>query len=1254
MKNKIAICLLKSTIACAGFLCSNFANAQVTPDVTTSTTVDVDGNNFEINNGDRAGGNLFHSFQDFSVPTDGSAVFNNPIDIVNIFSRVTGSNISDINGLIQANGGANLFLLNPNGIIFGENARLNIGGSFIGSTADSIMFPDREFSASNLNTPFLTINAPIGLNFRDNPGDITNRSITTQENDPTDFIGLEVSSEETIGLIGGDVSIEGGVISTPGGRIELGSVRGNSQVSLTEVAKGWDISYEGIDNFGNIQLSGEAFVITYEANTGDIEVQGGNISLIEGSQLGLDTSGGQAGNLTVIASESLSMGENAVFPSVFFNDISGDATGQGSQTTIKASQLTINNGSQITSKVFNQGQGVDITVNATDITIDNFFVDNVFRLGLFQPGIFAQDGGNITLQTDTLTLSNGGQIITNTFGANNAGNLTVGATKSVELSGTVADENSPSGLFANVAPRTTATGNAGNLTITTPQLVVRDGAQIGTAARNTGNGGTVTINADSILLRATSSLARLEGQGRSGISVSAQPSFIDSVSGEIIPTVGNGGNVIINAKDLTIEQGAFISINTFSEGNGGNGNINVNKLIVRDGGQIGAGSLIGANSPDPNGNRGDGGTLNINATESLEITDIGDINGEPVNSSIFTLAQSTGKAGNITLTTNQLNIRDGGNINASASGEGNAGNLSLQATNIEILDTTNSRTGIFAGVEATALGRGGNIELTSDKLDLSGNQARISVSNFGQGDAGNLNITTKQLVVSEGAQISASTFSEGNAGNLSINATESVILSGEGDFPTGLFAQVNPGATGTGGRLSLTTGQLNVIDGAKIQVSTFGEGDSGDLFINATNVDIFETPVDNFFSTGIFAEVARSDAQGNAGDLTIETNSLSIRDGGQVSASTFGEGNAGNLSIQASNIVEVFGVENPNIAVGVRNISTLSANVGEEAIGTGGSLIIETQNLRVTDGGQISVSTSGQGNAGDLQISTTDSVKVSGSSVDNQFISQLTVEAEPNSVGRGGNLTINAKELNLDQGQILAATASGEGGNINLSIDENITLRNNSLISAEATGTANGGNFTIKDAQFIIAYPSQGEGNDILTRAIGGTGGNVEINAESILNIQERLANPNNGTNDIDATGAVAAGSVTINAPDINSLKETDLSGNVIKTEQTTAQACSSDRASQGTTSLVIKNRGGLTPEATDPFIADPILSNGQIIPPNPQAYYRDIKPIQTSIGDIYPARGVIKTETGQVILTAYPIDGSARTPHKVPNCDQT
>lgn len=115
------------------------AKAQIVSDDTVNTQVNQNGNIAEITGGETRGSNLFHSFQDFPVPTNNEASFQNAAEISNIFSRVTGGNISEINGAIRANGSSNLFLINPAGIVFGEGASLNIGGSFYGSSASSIL-----------------------------------------------------------------------------------------------------------------------------------------------------------------------------------------------------------------------------------------------------------------------------------------------------------------------------------------------------------------------------------------------------------------------------------------------------------------------------------------------------------------------------------------------------------------------------------------------------------------------------------------------------------------------------------------------------------------------------------------------------------------------------------------------------------------------------------------------------------------------------------------------------------------------------------------------------------------------------------------------------------------------------------------------------------------------------------------------------------------------------------------------------------
>ncbi len=918
-----------TTIACLLPL-SEIAYAQVIPDATVNTQVDQNGNVLEITGGETRDTNLFHSFQEFSVDFGQEASFQNAPTIENIFSRVTGGNISNIDGLIRANS-ANLFLLSPAGIIFGENARLDIGGSFIGTSADSIRFSDGTvFSAKDTQSPpILTINAPIGLNFRDNPGDIVNRSVFPDDTGEN-LIGLNVPTDETLALIGGNILIEGGVLTTEGGRIELGSVAQDSTVSITPVEKGFDFGYEAVANFQDISLSAAASVTSSGVNTGDIEVQGKNISLIEGSALSINASEGQTGDINIIASESLIL-DNSAF---IFTQVIGDATGEGSSINIDTSTLTMTNDGRIGGEIIEgSGQGVDVNINTSEIIAETSLIfSQVFEGG-------TGDGGKITINTEKLTLNDGAQISTDTFGPGNGGNIVVNASESIELNGTSPDieDNTPSAIRASVGIPFFAipsSGNGGDVTINTPRLEVTDGAQIQSTAQNNGNGGNLTIKVtDSILLTGTSPSAELGGDGRSGISVSAEPSFeeidgFDSAgdfifTGEIIPTTGNGGNLTLNTNNLTIEKGAFISADTFSLGDGGNANINVNQLILRDGGRISSGSLLGVEGLDVE--RGLGGNLNITATESLEITGIGDINGEPVNSSLFNLAESNDSAGNTTLNTGKLTISDEGDINASA-------------------------------------------------------------------------------------------------------------------------------------------------------------------------------------------------------------------------------------------------------------------------IGTGAA----------------------------------------------------------------GNLAITANSVDLDQGKITATTVSGIGGNVTLDIEDNITLRNESVISAEALGKeANGGNVTI-DSEFIIASPSQPNGNDILATAVGGTGGNIEITAKSLLNIEEREAIANNGTNDIDASSDFGVdGTVNIKTPDTNHLQsETKLSKNLIEPEQTIAQACQSDRTADRPNGLTIKSKGGVPPLATKTFDSDSIIVNGEIAAPNLKAQYPEIKPIKTSIGDIYPARGVIKTKEGKVILTTYSTDNiNTRTPHISANC---
>ena len=285
----------------------------------------------------------------FSVPQDTTASFNNAVEIGNIFSRVTGNSISSIEGTLATQGTADLFLVNPNGIIFGENAALNVGGSFLATTAESIRFADDTQFATNATdaSPLLTVTAPIGLGLGTNLQDIINRSFAF-DTSIEKFVGLQVLPENTIALIGGNIFVEGGIITANEGRIELGAVRENERVNLISDRLGWKLDYKNTQNFQDISLNTSGYIIGIGERGTDIQIQGRNIDFTEGAQAISVAFGSEAGNILVKGSESVTInGTDGVFSSGIFNDVEDTATGAEKFITIETKKLTILDGGQV-------------------------------------------------------------------------------------------------------------------------------------------------------------------------------------------------------------------------------------------------------------------------------------------------------------------------------------------------------------------------------------------------------------------------------------------------------------------------------------------------------------------------------------------------------------------------------------------------------------------------------------------------------------------------------------------------------------------------------------------------------------------------------------------------------------------------------------------------------------------------------------------------------------------------------------------
>jgi filamentous hemagglutinin family protein len=290
--------------------------AQISSDGTlpipTVVPPSVNGNDFLINNGTRSGNNLFHSFSQFSVPTKGSAIFNNATDVQNIFSRVTGSQLSNIDGILKTQGNANLFLMNPNGIIFGPNAQLQLGGSFLGTTANSIKFGDGiEFDTVNATPALLSVKVPIGLQMGSTSGSIqvqgsghtlVNARPTVRATSYVQQQGsLKVSPGNTLALIGNNIQLSGGILTAENGQVALGSV-GNSTIEINTTTPQWGFSYNEISNFSDIQLTNAALLDTTGSAGGSIQIQGKTVQIQNSSLLFIQTQGAQnAGSISIHA-----------------------------------------------------------------------------------------------------------------------------------------------------------------------------------------------------------------------------------------------------------------------------------------------------------------------------------------------------------------------------------------------------------------------------------------------------------------------------------------------------------------------------------------------------------------------------------------------------------------------------------------------------------------------------------------------------------------------------------------------------------------------------------------------------------------------------------------------------------------------------------------------------------------------------------------------------------------------------------------
>ncbi|MEL6462274.1 MAG: filamentous hemagglutinin N-terminal domain-containing protein [Cyanobacteria bacterium J06621_15] len=648
--------------------------AQLLPDNTlgkeNSVINSINSLEDRIDGGAIRGANLFHSFKEFNIDNGKSVYFSSPTAIKNILTRVTGNNQSQILGKLGVLGNANLFLINPKGIIFGKDASLDINGSFVGSTAANVLFEDGfKFSAVSPDKPLLTISVPVGLGL-DNPGDIK------VQGDGHNFVGsafiplknhstkvLEVNPGKTIALIGGNIILDGGSLKTESGRVELGSV-GSGQVDFNLTPGSLKFSYNNAETFQDIKLSNKAALDanssfrntsnlrndldTNLVNSNSIQLQGKNIYLSDNSIiLNNNQSNLPSGNININAKESFEMRRNSVVRSQAL-------VGEGGNIAVSAKQVLLADIGGILAFNYGDKSGGNIKIKASDSvnligvttgTEDSTtIVTNTFSNG---------DGGNIDISTSRLNVMNGGLISSSGFGGN-AGNLIINASESVEVVGIEPNFLQPSVLTSV----TLGNGNGGNLTLNTKRLIVKDGGRVDASTVANGAAGSITINA-SEKIELTGSDPQFLVPSLIASSAIIEDEIIQKRFG--LPSVieGKSGQITINTGQLNIADGAL--------------------LIVKNDGS------------------GDAGILKVTA-DSINID----------NKSSISAANKSGEGGNIDLQTQNLLLRRNSNISATSAGTGDGGNINIDTKILAALensDITANSEGSFGGrVEINAKG----------------------------------------------------------------------------------------------------------------------------------------------------------------------------------------------------------------------------------------------------------------------------------------------------------------------------------------------------------------------------------------------------------------------------------------------------------------------------------------------------------------------------------------------------------------------
>ncbi|MBF2026770.1 MAG: filamentous hemagglutinin N-terminal domain-containing protein [Oscillatoriales cyanobacterium C42_A2020_001] len=516
--------------------------AQIAADATLgnefSQVTQPAANTFLIEGGAVRGSNLFHSFSTFSVGEGQTARFSPPTQIQTIFSRVTGGQASTILGTVRVDGTANLFLINPSGMIFGPNAQLSLGGSFVATTASDVVFPNGDrFSAVApvLPSSLLTVNPSALFYSQLAPAPITANA------------RLTVPTGKTLALVGGEVSLDGARLTAPGGRVELG---GLATAGLINLGGDFRLILPADSSRANVALNRSAIDVR-ALGGGNIAIAAQNLTIAASPlTVGINQTGAaaQAGNIEIDATGTVTLAQGS---NLFNGVLTAQAVGSGGSIVIRANNLVMQSRAQLNTSTLGQGNAGNIIIQVQD-SIELGETTGI-RSSVRETAI--GNGGTIRIQARSLSLTSGAQIAAAVVqgGRGDAGNVAIDVADTVTISGvdpvlrSATGTPFPSGLI--VSNETPLGGNAGDITINTGKLILSDRGQIAATTSN-GDGGNITLNArEYVLLRNSGTISTTAG----GIGAG-----------------GNGGNITLSTPFVlgVLTENSDISANAFT-GRGG-------------------------------------------------------------------------------------------------------------------------------------------------------------------------------------------------------------------------------------------------------------------------------------------------------------------------------------------------------------------------------------------------------------------------------------------------------------------------------------------------------------------------------------------------------------------------------------------------------------------------------------------------------------------------------------------------------------